>query len=110
MVCQTVFVKLYFEKHNNILEDYMIPCMNKQMFGIDCPGCGTQRAFFLLLEGEFQAAFKMFPAVYTLILLFVFVGIHLLDKNRSYHKVIIALGILNAVIMIVSYLYKFFNL
>jgi hypothetical protein len=39
------------------MEDYMIPCMNKTLFGVDCMGCGTQRALAFLLKGEFVEAF-----------------------------------------------------
>ncbi|MEG1230693.1 MAG: DUF2752 domain-containing protein, partial [Flavobacterium sp.] len=50
------------------LEKYMIPCMFKTLFGIECLGCGFQRSLFLLFQGEFLAAFNMYPAVYTNIL------------------------------------------
>ncbi len=87
----------------------MIPCMNKKIFGIDCPGCGTQRALVLLLKGEFNAAFHMFPAIFTTLLLFGFIGLHFLDKSKNYQKIIIGLAITNAVIMIVAYFYKMTN-
>ncbi len=91
-------------------EDIMLPCMNKQLFGIDCPGCGTQRAVSLLLQGDFSAAFTMFPAIYTTIALFLLLGLHIVDKRRSYQKILIAVAIINAVIMIISYIYKMTNL
>lgn len=91
------------------MEEYMLPCINKSFFGIDCFGCGTQRAFVLLMKGEFVAAFDMFPAIYTSLLFFVFLGLHLVDKSRSYHKIVILLAIINAVIMVTSYFYKLFN-
>ncbi|MES2747917.1 MAG: DUF2752 domain-containing protein [Bacteroidota bacterium] len=53
-------------------EDFMIPCMNKQLFGVDCLGCGTQRALLLVLKGDFVAAFHMFPAIYTTLIFFAF--------------------------------------
>ncbi len=90
------------------MEDYMIPCMNKKIFGIECPGCGTQRALWLVMQGEFIAAFKMFPAIYTLILFFLFLFLHFVDKSRSYQKIIITLAVLNGAIMVVSYVYKHF--
>jgi Protein of unknown function (DUF2752) len=92
------------------VEDYMIPCMNKSLFGLDCLGCGTQRALMLVLNGEFIKAFQMFPAIYTTILFFSFLGLNFIDKSRNYHKMIIILAITNAIIMIVSYFYKFSNL
>ncbi len=91
-------------------EDLMLPCMNKQLFGIDCPGCGTQRAASLLINGDFIGAFAMFPAIYSTILLFILLGLHIFDKRHSYQKIIIVVAIINAVIMIFSYIYKMTNL
>ncbi|WP_310555395.1 DUF2752 domain-containing protein [Flavobacterium sp.] len=92
------------------LDDYMIPCMNKSVFGLDCLGCGTQRALLLVFNGEFLKAFYMFPAIYTTIAFFVVLALNFIDKSRNYHKIIVTLAILNALIMIISYFYKFSNL
>lgn len=89
------------------MEQYMLPCVHKKIFGIDCFGCGTQRAIMLLLEGDIVAAFKMFPAIFTTILFFIFVALHFIDKSRNYTKMLIFLAICNAVIMIISYFYKY---
>ncbi len=88
------------------MEEYMVPCMNKKLFGIECFGCGTQRSLWMLLQGDFVGALKMFPAIYTTILLFAFIGLHFIDKSRNYKNMIIGLAIANAVIMVVSYFYK----
>jgi hypothetical protein len=92
------------------LDDYMLPCMNKSIFGMDCMGCGTQRALILIIKGEFIEAFYMFPAIYTTILFFIFLGLNFAHKSYNYHKIIITLAITNAVIMIASYFYKYSNL
>lgn len=89
------------------MEDYMLPCMHKKIFGIDCMGCGTQRALMLLLQGDFYAAFKMYPAIFTTLLFFIVVALHFLDKKRNYKKMLIFLAISNATIMIISYFYKY---
>jgi uncharacterized membrane protein YozB (DUF420 family) len=91
------------------MEEYMLPCLNKKLFGIDCFGCGTQRSLALLLKGDFVGAFTMFPAIYTTILFFIIVGLHFIDKSRNYHKAIVSLAIINAVIMVVSYFYRVTN-
>jgi hypothetical protein len=90
------------------MEEYMVPCMNKSIFGIDCMGCGTQRAIALLLEGEFIEAFKMFPAIYTLLLFGLTISLHLLDKKRNYLTSIAVLAVANGIIMVVSYFYKIY--
>ncbi|TDR25312.1 DUF2752 domain-containing protein [Flavobacterium cheniae] len=92
------------------MEKHMLPCMNKQLFGVECPGCGTQRAIAFLLEGEFYEAFKIFPAIYTLGLFFILLGLHLLDKKRNYAKLVIASAILNGAVILIAYLIKiYFN-
>lgn len=87
----------------------MIPCMSKKLFGLDCPGCGMQRSVAMLFKGDFADAFYMFPAIYTTIPLFLFIGLHFIDKSRNYHKLIIPFAILNAAIMIIAYFYKLTN-
>lgn len=88
----------------------MLPCMNKSLFGIDCLGCGTQRSFLYFVNGDFVNAFLQFPAIYTTLLLFCFLTLHFIDKSRDYHKIIIATAIINALIMIIAYIYKMTNI
>lgn len=91
------------------MEEYMLPCMNKKLFGIECFGCGTQRSLMLLLKGDFVGAFNMFPAIFTTLLFFIVLALHFIDKSRNYQKSIIGLAITNAVIMVVSYFYRVTN-
>lgn len=86
-----------------------MPCMNKKLFGVECFGCGTQRSLALLLKGDFVGAFNMYPAIFTTLLFFVVVGLHFIDKSRNYHKAIISLAVINAIIMVVSYFYRVTN-
>lgn len=88
------------------MENYMLPCMFKKMFGIDCIGCGIQRSFSLILNGEFVKAFTMFPAIYTLLLFFIAIAFYVIDPKHRSHKVVISLAIINAILMVVSYTYK----
>jgi len=88
------------------MEEYMLPCMNKKIFGVECFGCGTQRAAYMILQGDFYGAFKMYPAIYTTILLFIFIFLHLFDKKRKYNKIVVFLAITNAIIMVFAYIYK----
>ncbi|WP_166536076.1 DUF2752 domain-containing protein [Flavobacterium ichthyis] len=89
------------------MEEYMLPCFTKKYLGIDCPGCGTQRAFVMVCKGEFADAFHMFPAIYTTILFFVLLGLHLVDKSRNYSKLIIVVAIINAIIMFAAFVNKY---
>ncbi|TVZ54788.1 uncharacterized protein DUF2752 [Lutibacter sp. Hel_I_33_5] len=88
------------------LEEYMIPCINKQLFGFDCPGCGIQRALLFLIKGEFVAAFKMYPAIYTLITFAGFVLINMKIKFKYAQKIILYLTIINIIIILTNYIIK----
>jgi len=90
------------------IEDYMLSCPSKKFLGIECFGCGTQRAIVLVFEGKFSEAFHMFPAVYTLLLFLGFAALNFIDKKRNYGQVLIFLAILNSLIMVFSYFYKHF--
>ena len=92
-----------------LAEDFMIPCLNKQLLGFECLGCGGQRALSLLFQGEFVAAFNMYPAIYTLVLFALFIIINLFYKFKNDEKVKIFLVVLNLTIIIVSYIYKLIN-
>jgi hypothetical protein len=104
--CEYFFVKLYSKKPILDLQNYLLPCLNKKLFGIDCPGCGTQRALVQVCEGNFVGAFHQFPAIYTTMLFFGFLALHFLDKSRRYDRIVIGLAIANTAIMAVSYFIK----
>ncbi|MFE3866645.1 DUF2752 domain-containing protein [Flavobacterium sp. LS2P90] len=88
------------------LEKYMIPCLSKTLFGVECLGCGFQRGLLLLLQGNFAAAFQMYPAIYTTLLFLGILGLHFIGKKRNYKNLLIGMAIINGLFMIVGYLYK----
>jgi hypothetical protein len=87
-------------------EEYMIPCMSKTILGIECAGCGSQRAFWLLVEGDFYGAFKMYPPIYTLLLLMLILAFHFIDKSRNYKKALLFTAIANGIIILINYIYN----
>lgn len=91
------------------LEDYMLPCLNKTLFGADCMGCGMQRAIGLILQGRFVEAFYMYPAIYSLILLFISIGINIFFKFKYSNKIIAALAIITVLTIITSFTIKLIN-
>lgn len=93
-----------------MIEDYMLPCMNKKLFGFDCPGCGLQRSVVHLAKGEFVTAFEMYPAVYGLVSLILFVIAGQFITFRYETQIKIFIGVLTGVTIIVSYILKLNNL
>ena len=90
------------------LEEYMLPCLNKKLFGVDCMGCGMQRSIALIFQGNFADAFYMYPAIYTLILLFGVIIINTFKNFKYANKIIIILAILNVIIIIGNFIFKTF--
>ena len=91
------------------MEEFMLPCLNKQLFGVDCLGCGAQRALVLVFQGQFSAAFRMYPAIYTILILLIFLLINFFVNFKKALQIKAGLLILNAVIIIVSYYFKMEN-
>ncbi|PIF01541.1 MAG: hypothetical protein CR994_00730 [Maribacter sp.] len=89
------------------LDDYMIPCLNKKLFGIECPGCGGQRAISLLFKGEFADAFAMYPAIFTIIPLLAFLLADSFFTIKHSNKIIITLMISSVILILGNYILKF---
>jgi hypothetical protein len=87
----------------------MLPCLNKKLLGFDCFGCGLQRSAYLVFQGEFVAAFKMYPAIYPLILLFALIGINFFFKFEHSNKIINILAIVTIATIILNYVIKMTN-
>ncbi|WP_108172194.1 DUF2752 domain-containing protein [Christiangramia gaetbulicola] len=88
----------------------MLPCLNKSLFGIDCTGCGAQRAAVLLFRGEFLQAFHMYPAIYSLAILLLFLLFNLFIKFKFDYNIKIGLIMFNAVIIGGAYIFKMIHI
>ena len=87
----------------------MFECHWKSTYGIDCFGCGFQRALNLLLEGELVASFKMYPALLPIIITFVFTILHLKFKFKNGAKFIVIFFSSSVGIMLIAYFYKLYS-
>jgi len=90
----------------SFLEKNMLSCEWKAR-GVECTGCGMQRAAIHLLKGEFTEAFHLYPAIFTLIIMFVYLGLHLKFNYSKGHIILLWLFIFNFAIIITSYFIKF---
>lgn len=87
-------------------KDLMLPCMSKQILGMDCPGCGIQRSVLFLFQGEFLAAFKMYPAIYPILGLFGFLLLDQFFKIKYANKISITLMIMSVSLILLNFLFK----
>lgn len=90
-------------------EDYMLPCLTKKIFGIECFGCGFQRSLSFLFQGDFVAAFKMYPGIYPLFALGVFLILNLFLKIKNAEKIKITLVVLSILFIVINYILKLTN-
>ncbi len=97
---------LFLTKNNSILEEYMLPCLNKKFFGFECMGCGMQRSLMALIQGHFAEAFFLYPAVFPLITLALAIGANFFFDIKHSGKIISFLAILSVITIITSYIIK----
>jgi hypothetical protein len=88
----------------------MFPCISKTLFGIECLGCGFQRALLLFFQGDFKGAFEMYPAIYSSLILIFFIGLHYIDSKRNYKSILLVVIPITVLFMMGGYYYKnFYN-
>ena len=91
---------------SSINEESLLPCLNKQILGIECPGCGMQRAVLLLFEGDFSGAFFMYPGLFPMILLVLFLAADQFIKIKYANIISIVLMITTVTFILTNYILK----
>ena len=89
------------------IDDYMLPCLTKKYLGFDCFGCGMQRSAAFLFRGEFVAAFKMYPAIYPLIALVLFLILNMFFSFKHAERIKIILILITITFIVGNFLLKF---
>ena len=82
----------------------MLSCPIKELVGIPCPGCGFQRSFIKLIEGDLWASLVLYPALLPIFFLFIYTLLYLIYKFNKGTKVIVASYIIVQAIVLVSYI------
>jgi len=84
----------------------MLPCINKKLFGFDCLGCGIQRSIVFLLQGDFITAFKVYPAIYSLIIFIGFIFLNIKFNFQNSQIIIRLLLLINIVLIVGNFILK----
>ena len=90
-------------------EAQMLPCLSKQLLGMECPGCGLQRSVALLLNGQVWDSFLMYPGLFPMLLFFGFAALDRFAGFRQGPRITTALGLLTAGTILVNFLLKIIN-
>lgn len=89
------------------LENHLLACPYKAIVGIDCPGCGMQRAFIELLKGNLTECFRLYPALIPILITLTFTFLHLFFRFKNGAAIIKYLFIFSSVIIVINYIIKF---
>jgi hypothetical protein len=81
----------------------------KASTGIDCPGCGMQRAIIKLLEGDLQGSLQMNPSALPILFMLIFLMLHLKFQFKHGARIITVLFIISSTIIVVNYIVKLAN-
>lgn len=84
----------------------MLQCPIKQATGMDCPGCGIQRSFLELMQGNLINSLELYPGLIPFILLILALIFHLKFEFKQGPKILLILFFTTVAIVISSYLYK----
>jgi uncharacterized membrane protein len=81
----------------------MTPCPIKENIGLSCPGCGIQRSFWALIEGDISTSISFYPALIPFLGLLIFTGLHLKFKIKNGHKITVAVFCINILLITVGF-------
>ena len=90
------------------LEGHLLSCPVKAAAGIDCPGCGFQRALLALLRGDFEACWHYYPPLIPFLCTMVLLVIAVRSRLR-YRMPALAVGVATtSIFSVVNYAVKMF--
>jgi len=92
------------------MDNYLLPCAYKTLFGIDCPMCGFQRAFLLLLRGEVKQSFYMYPPLFPTLFLLLIFALYLFNNKLVKRKFLIYYSSFVLTVITVNYFVKWVTL
>ena len=90
----------------HFLETHMMTCPVKALTGHDCPGCGMQRSFIMLLKGDLLDSLIMFPGLIPIIITFITLALHLKFKYEKGGIVLMWMYIFSTAVILTSFFIK----
>jgi hypothetical protein len=105
-----MFITLTFSNFIRWMEEHMLSCPSKKYLHIECPGCGFQRSFIALMQGDLYTSLALYPATIPILIMIVFTMFHLKYKFLYGAAIIKYLQISTAIVILVFYIYKVIHL
>ena len=88
------------------LENHQQKCPIKENLGFDCLGCGAQRAFILLLKGEFVKSILVYPGLIPIMVLIIIFVLQISFKSNKLYIILKIWFIFTALLILTSYFIK----
>ncbi|CAN5811730.1 hypothetical protein BH11BAC7_BH11BAC7_30240 [soil metagenome] len=88
------------------LEHHLLACPYKSLTGIDCPGCGMQRAFIALLRGDLSESFSIYPALLPILFTLLLLMLHLKFRFKNGAVILMYSFIGSTVVALISFFIK----
>lgn len=90
----------------DFLERNLFTCTIKSLTGLNCPGCGMQRAFIALLKGNFSESFAQNASLIPFLITIFFTICHLIFSYKSGARIIVILFSSTVAIMVGQFVMK----
>jgi hypothetical protein len=88
------------------LEQHQLTCSVKSHLGIECPGCGTQRALIALLRGDVIGSVHYHPGVILFLITLIIVGLQVIFQFKNGGTVAMWGFISTVAVTMVNYILK----
>ncbi|MGZ3899569.1 MAG: DUF2752 domain-containing protein [Bacteroidia bacterium] len=92
------------------LERNLFSCSIKSITGIECPGCGMQRAFIALLRGDILSSLNFNPSLIPFLLTVLYVTLHLGFNFKNGARNIVWFFGFTVAVMLVNFLVRVITL
>jgi hypothetical protein len=83
----------------------LLPCAYKQLFGIDCPLCGGQRSLLLLINGDWEKSFLLYPPLIPVLLMIGIFAAYLINRNFIRRRFLVRSATIVLIIVMVNYIF-----
>lgn len=88
------------------LEQHLLTCSIKSHFGVECPGCGSQRALIALLKGNVMESLRYHIALVPFIITIIALIIQLIIKHNNGGKWVMWLFIITSSLTFIQFIVK----
>ena len=88
------------------LEQHLFTCVFKSHFGLECPGCGMQRALISLLKGNLLESFRYHPALIPFIITVILLIAQIILKRENGGKYVMWSFIATSAITLIQFIVK----